>query len=70
MPVNETQLTAASQWFFPGGDFEDRINFLWDGLTAPQQSALVARIKSDLDAEFDAKIASTQAKKTDTTGSL
>jgi len=70
MPLNSNQLQAASKWLFPGGDLVDRLNFIWDGLTGPQQSALVARIKSDLDSDFDERISATQADKTSTTGSL
>ena len=68
MPVNDKQLDAAFKWFFPSSDFRTRIDYLWDGLTAPQQSALIARIKTDLNSDLDDKEAKLDAERDDLLG--
>ena len=54
MPVTDKQLQAAARWFDQGsGDFRERMDFLWDGLTVQQQNGLIARIKVDFNDDLD-----------------
>jgi hypothetical protein len=65
MPVNDNQFEAAAKWFLPNTDFRARIDFIWDGLTGPQQSALIDRIKTDLNADIDKKEARLDEQRAD-----
>jgi hypothetical protein len=61
MPLNDSQLRAATTWFWTG-DFDSKINFIWDNLDVDQKAGLVNRIKSDLQSDLDTRTTTGQAK--------
>jgi hypothetical protein len=65
MPVNDKQFQAAARWLSGGSVdlFREHIDFLWDGLTAQQQSALMDRIKADRNIALDEDQASLDAQR-------
>lgn len=70
MSLNDNQFKAAERWLRNRTELRTRLDFLWDGLTSAQRNGLVARIKSDLNNEFDATVTAIQDRQTDFTGSL
>ena len=64
MPLNDAQLKAAERWLRNREEVRSRLDFIWDGLTTAQRDGLIARIKSDLNQEFDATITAIQGRQT------
>lgn len=72
MPLNDNQFKAAERWFRAANreEVRNRLDFIWDGLTSAQRDGLIARIKADLNNEFDATVTAIQDRQTDLTGNI
>ncbi len=70
MPLNDDQFKAAERWFRNRDEVRNRLDFIWDNLTTAQRNELIARIKADLNDDFDATIAIIEGRQTEVTQNI